>query len=136
MLFVGPNRTVATGPGTPRSPLKQQHSTAGGAPPPSVPLSPLWKVLSGMPSMSGGAAAAAAALDAAATADSPRRSVIGSSGSGSGMMMMPIGSAAGAGPGRHARYYARVMVNGHLVGTSENVVLREDFTAEFHDVFR
>jgi hypothetical protein len=33
-------------------------------------------------------------------------------------------------------YYARLLVNGRVVGTSEVVCLKEDFTLEFRDVFR
>jgi hypothetical protein len=47
------------------------------------------------------------------------------------------GAAAGAAKfAGHLRYYCRLLVNGHVVGTTEAVNLKEDFTLEFRDVFR
>lgn len=33
-------------------------------------------------------------------------------------------------------YYARLLVNNRVVGTSEAIAMRDDFTLEFRDVFR
>lgn len=33
-------------------------------------------------------------------------------------------------------YYVRLLVNGRVVGTSEALQLRDDFTLSFRDVFR
>jgi hypothetical protein len=56
-----------------------------------------------------------------------------------GPPLPPLPAAARPGgkfaPGRQ-RYCARLLINGHVVGTSEPVALREDFTADFRDVFR
>jgi len=38
--------------------------------------------------------------------------------------------------GRGCRYYARLLINGKVVGTSQLVTMQEDFTVDFHDVFR
>lgn len=47
------------------------------------------------------------------------------------------GAAAGGGGGRAAssRYYVRLMINNRVVDISQPVVLRDDFTADFRDVF-
>jgi hypothetical protein len=45
-------------------------------------------------------------------------------------------AAGGARFAGHLRYYCRLLVNGHVVGTTEAVSLKEDFTLEFRDVFR
>lgn len=57
-----------------------------------------------------------------------------------GSARLPAGAAAGVLP--HAaiagrlRYYARLVVNGHVVGTSGVANLGEDFTIAFRDLFR
>jgi hypothetical protein len=33
-------------------------------------------------------------------------------------------------------YYARLLVNDRVVGTSEVLILKEDYTLDFRDVFR
>jgi hypothetical protein len=56
----------------------------------------------------------------------------------------PAGALAGAGAALRTqaqftgkiRYYARLLVNGHVVGTSGLASLGEDFTVAFRDLFR
>lgn len=88
----------------------------------------------------GAAGAASSSSDGAAAAAGVTGAAASSSGSGGAGLhaSLPL-QRQHAAPKlllQGCRYYARLLVNGHVVGTSEALSLRDDFTLHFRDVFR